>query len=151
MSRSVEPSAPRAALLLVRYQQAMLPADADAFADLYHADAVHEFPFRTAANVPRLRGREEVRRFYQKAWADRPIEITRIDDVAVHTGDDPDTVVGEMRINGIMRSTGAEFSLSTVVVITSRDGAIVKVRDYMDTFGLASQTGTLRALVERSA
>lgn len=135
--------------LLPRYRQAMLAADADAFADLYDPDGIHEFPFRTPAGVTRLQGREEIRRFYRGLWSDLPVEIARIDDVAVHTTGDPATVINELRISGTVRSTGADFGLNTVIVVTARDGSIVNARDYMDVFGLAAQTGTLRALAER--
>jgi ketosteroid isomerase-like protein len=136
--------------LLSGYRHAMLTADADAFADLYDADGVHEFPFRTPAGVTRLRGRDEIRRFYRSLWSDMRVEIARIDDVAMHATGDPDTVIDEMRVSGSVRSTGAGFEVNTLVILTTRDGSIVHARDYMDVFGLAVQTGTLPALAQLS-
>ncbi|MGP3922345.1 hypothetical protein [Streptomyces sp. 8N616] len=53
--------------VLARYHRAMLDKSADNLADLYAANAVHEFPFLFPGMPDRYQGREEVRAGYRAA------------------------------------------------------------------------------------
>lgn len=136
------PSPPDATALLRRYQQAMLAFDADALADLYAPDAVHEFPFMAPGHPPRYEDREALRAAYRRIWAGRRAELTDLRDVALHRGPGGDTVVSEWTARAVPHQ-GTPFDLSGVLVVTARDGRIVHVRDYMDAMGLALATGRL--------
>lgn len=131
------PTGPRE--VLDRYHRAMLDIDADALADLYAPDAVHDFPFRFHAFPDRYHGREEVRAGYRKAWASHPVQIAEIRTGAVHETVDPEVLVGEHTVIGTVRATGAPFELAGVLVIWVRDGLLTEVRDYIDVAAVARQ------------
>jgi ketosteroid isomerase-like protein len=128
--------------LLDRYHAAMLAFSADEFADLYADAAVHEFPFRAPGGVRRLAGRESVREHYRRAWDQPLLRLEVIESEAVHQTSDPGTVVDEWRGHGFTHQ-GDRVELSGLLVLTVVDGEIAKVRDYMDAYGLLSQTGRL--------
>lgn len=131
------PAGPRE--VLGRYRRAMLDVDADALADLYAPDAVHEFPFRVHGFPDRYHGREEVRAGYRTAWASHRVQLAGIRSVAVHEGADPEVVVGEHVLTGTVRATGAPFELAGILVIRVRDGLITEVHDYLDVAAVARQ------------
>src|SRR5262245_3649770 len=93
MSSSTAAGTPRA--LLARYHQAMLDQSADALAELYAIDGVHEFPLLSPFFPQRLHGREEVRRHYAAVWGAASIRIVEMREIAVHETSDPNVIVGE--------------------------------------------------------
>lgn len=71
-SSSGKTRSPREVLRL--FHAAMAAKSADALADLYAADGVHELSFPTPHQPPRLEGREAVRETYRRAWSDHPLD-----------------------------------------------------------------------------
>jgi ketosteroid isomerase-like protein len=126
--------------LLDRYHQAMINTSADELADLYAADAVHEFGFFNPAGIQRLDGREQVRAYYRRAWARPPLRLTKITNLAVHPAGESDTVIAEWVAEARPVGDGAPFSLAGVNVLTSRGRELIMVRDYMDLLGVAAGT-----------
>ncbi|SDT46524.1 nuclear transport factor 2 family protein [Microlunatus soli] len=125
--------------LLDRYHRAMITFDADAFADLYAADGVHEFPFRTPDGTQRLVGRDKIRSYYRRLWAEPPVRLDRIEDRASHQVSDT-VIINEWHGTGRHRNTTEGFELNGVIVLSARNGELDLVRDYMDVYGLISQT-----------
>ena len=123
--------------LLDRYYRAMLDKSADDLADLYAADAVHEFPFTAPGFPPRFEGRDEVRAGYHAAWDASPARVTAIEDVRLHETADPDVIIAEQRVVGTVGADGPSFAVPGVLVLRVRDGRLVHVRDYMDGLALA--------------
>ncbi|GAB2841809.1 hypothetical protein GCM10022221_46310 [Actinocorallia aurea] len=121
--------------VLERYYQAMLDKSADALADLYAVDAVHEFPF-SVPFPPRLEGREAVRALYRAVWGASPLRIREIRRTGLHPAADPEVVVAEQVVTGAL-PTGETVEVPGLLVLRVRDGLLVHVRDYMDTAGLA--------------
>jgi ketosteroid isomerase-like protein len=128
--------------LLALYQAAMLRFSADDLSDLYTEDAVHEYGFVTPGHEPSYTGRAQIRQAYARAWASPSVELDAIRDLAVHDTSDPAVIVDEWRATGRTRD-GSPIELAGVLVLEARRGMLVRVRDYMDVFGLASQTGRL--------
>jgi hypothetical protein len=58
--------------------------NADAFADLYAENTVHEFRLFSLFFPQRLNGREEIGRHYRTVWGASPMRILEIRDIAVH-------------------------------------------------------------------
>ncbi|MGW0683871.1 nuclear transport factor 2 family protein [Streptomyces sp. NPDC002754] len=134
--------------VLARFHRAMLDKSADDLADLYAADAVHEFPFLGFPGMPeRYQGREEVRAGYRAAWGASPAQPQRIDDVRVHESADPELITVEHVVVGTASTTGRTFSFPGLLVLRVRSGLIVHVRDYMDGLRIAHTLGRLPALV----
>lgn len=135
--------------LLARYEQTMIDLDADALADLYASDAVHEFGFIVPGHEPRYHGRDAIRAAYRAAWGAPSVRLVEIHHRALHDTTDPEMLVAEWA--GTARSTdGKTVDLAGVLVMRARDGYLIHVRDYMDVFGLAYQSGRLQDLA-RSA
>ncbi|MFI0942588.1 nuclear transport factor 2 family protein [Streptomyces sp. NPDC021020] len=126
--------------VLDRYYQAMLDKSADDLADLYAADALHEFPFATPGFPPSLEGREAVRAGYRASWGASPVQVAEIRRTAVHQTTDPEVIVAEQVVVGTIPATGATFGVPGLLVLRVHDGQISHVRDYIDTSGLRSAT-----------
>ncbi|MFF1906936.1 nuclear transport factor 2 family protein [Kitasatospora sp. NPDC058218] len=133
--------------VLARYQRAMLDKSADDLADLYAADAVHEFPFLFPGMPARYQGREEVRAGYRAAWGASPAQPQEIREVVVHESTDSEVITVEQVVTGTVTTTGQTFSLPGLLVLRVRNGRIVHVRDYMDGLGVAHAMGRLAAVV----
>jgi ketosteroid isomerase-like protein len=128
--------------LVDRYHAAMVAADADAFAGLYAPDGIHEFPFFNPYGVTRLDGPDQIRSFYQPLWSASDVVLDRVDSTALHHTDDRDTVIDELVSTGRRGPSRRPFRLAGLVVLTARDGRIVKVRDYLDLLGLSASEDT---------
>jgi ketosteroid isomerase-like protein len=146
MAISSDRNAPRS--LLERYHQSMLDKDADALAELYALDGVHEFPLLSPLFPRRLNGREEIRKRYGAVWGSSPIRIREIRQIAIHDTSDPHVIVSEAEYTADAGSTDQTFVLSFLIVMHAKEGLIVHLRDYMDTLGAAFALGRLPNLVD---
>lgn len=123
------------------FHAAMQAKSADALADLYAPDGVHEFPFFTPNQPPRIEGREAIRELYRRAWSDHPLDIERIDDVFVHEAEDGEIVVGQWKARATVRATGRAVEITGLLVLRVQGGRIVLARDFMDALGIAKAIG----------
>jgi len=126
--------------VLERWRRASLARSVEAMRSVYAADAVHEFPFAYPGVPTRLEGREAIVDWIAAGWAG---DVPRFDGyrtLAVHTTADPHTVVVEQEAVGTSATTGA-FTLPAIVVLTARDGQIVRLRDYVDVRAVAAVLG----------
>jgi ketosteroid isomerase-like protein len=143
-----EPARPRPtsgpAAVYERILEAALAGSPDDYADLYAADAVLEFPF-TAPGFPRsLRGQEEIRA-HLRATMGRAVRLEEFRGVAVHETTDPEVIVAEHAIVGTATASGLPCSIANLLVLTVRDGRIVRQRDYLDVLAAAAAAGRLDA------
>jgi ketosteroid isomerase-like protein len=138
---------PRA--LLARYHDAMLALDANALADLYAVDGVHDFPFLTAGRPRRYVGREEIRAGYGAAWGATPLRVEAISNVAVYETADPEVIIAEQDAMVVFPETGQRFAQPSILVMRARDGAFVHVRDYADQLRVWFELKRLPTLVAR--
>jgi ketosteroid isomerase-like protein len=100
----------------------------DDLASLYSVDSVIEIPF-VPPGVPTMsQGREVHRaRFTRIATL---LRFTSAASVRLHQTIDPDVVIGEYDLNGEVLSNGKTFTLSYIMVVTVKNGEIVRSRDY---------------------
>lgn len=128
--------------VLKRIQHAALTSDGS-LADLYAADAVHEWPFPFPGAPARLAGRDQI-----KAWSERiraggsRFRFERFDNVIVHETADPEVIIAEYDIHGQVTATGQSFTFSYVLVLRVRDGQIVHLRDYLNPLAMTRVAGT---------
>ncbi|RKN40442.1 nuclear transport factor 2 family protein [Streptomyces hoynatensis] len=126
--------------VLARYRRAMLDGSADALAELYAEDAVHEFPFRFPGAPAGFVGREAVREGYRGMWSG-PVRAFGIREVAVHETADPEVIVVEQVVSaGPGESPAAEVP-GLLVLRVGGDGLLTHVRDYMDVTAVAAARG----------
>ncbi|GLW66111.1 hypothetical protein Arub01_43550 [Actinomadura rubrobrunea] len=124
--------------IVARYHEAMCRKSADALADLYAEDAVHEFPFRAPGFPPRLEGREAIRLTYREKWGASPVVLDRVGDVVTHRTTDPEVVIVEQVATGAVGGPGGpRFAMPGLLVLRIRDGEITHCRDYLDGLALA--------------
>jgi uncharacterized protein len=145
MEPPIMPESPLLALspreALNRYQRAMLDKSADDLADLYAADAVHEFPFPLPSAPQRLVGREAVRATYRRLWGALSATVRSIQEVAVHETADPQVLIAEQIVVVSREDESETMAVPGLLVIRVRDGEIVHVRDYIDTGAAARARG----------
>ena len=126
--------------VLERLRQAAISQSADDMRRLYAAEAVHEFPF-TAPGVPsRLEGRDEIVNWIAEGWTANPLRYERYRTLAVHDTSDPETIIVEQEALGTSAATG-QFALPNVIVLTVRNGQIVRLRDYVNILAAAAAIG----------
>ncbi len=112
------------------------------FVECFAEDGVLELPFAPPGVPRRLEGRVAIRRMLEPAYraareAGRQILGYRDQRVRVDA-EDPEVVVHEFTIDG-RDELGAATSNAFVQVIRVRDGLIVEMRDYFDSFALAAR------------
>jgi uncharacterized protein len=126
---------------LDRYYQAMIDKSADDLADLYAVDAVHEFPFGVPGFPPRYEGREAVRAGYRAAWGASPAQVKEIRRTATYETTDPEAIIAEQVVVGTLPAQNATFTVPGLLILHVHHGLITRVRDYMDSSGVASARG----------
>ena len=137
--RAADAGSPRE--LLRRFHAAMQAKSADALADLYAPDGIHEFAFYTPNRPRELVGREAIRASYRAGWANHPLDIHAIADVFVYEATDPEVAIGQWRASATLRATSAPVELTGLISLRARAGQIVHVRDFMDGLGVAHALG----------
>jgi uncharacterized protein len=129
--------------LFARMKQHWL-SNAETGADSVLADdAVVEIPFAPPGRPRRFCGRAQFQAFAQQARASLPVRFTDCRDVAIHDTADPDVIVVEYELTGIVTTTGHQASASFIGVLRARDGQVVAWREYQDTMAIAAALGHL--------
>ncbi|MFI8076054.1 nuclear transport factor 2 family protein [Streptomyces sp. NPDC086033] len=124
--------------VLTCYYQAMLDKSPDDLADLYATEAVHEFPFTSPGFPARFEGREAVRAGYRAAWGASPAEVQEVRRVAAYETADPEVIIAEHVVKGTLTTKATTFTVPGLLILHVRDGLITRVRDYMDSAGVAA-------------
>jgi ketosteroid isomerase-like protein len=120
--------------------------DVTQLADLYADNVVIEMPFAAPLfPVRRETTREELRQGFSRATDRR---YTGVENATIHEMADPETVVLEYDLHGVHESTGEEFVLSYIMVMTVRDGLIVNSRDYSNLVQAAQAFGLEGQLID---
>ena len=127
-------------------EAAVSPAPGD-MADCYAPEVVIEMPFAVdALYPPRIATtREELRARFRAGTAMRRYKALR--NVTIHETSDPEVIIAEYELHGEMTATGEPFSARYAMVITIRDGYIVRSRDYTDPIAGARLLGRLPELI----
>ncbi|HEY4020920.1 MAG TPA: nuclear transport factor 2 family protein, partial [Pseudonocardiaceae bacterium] len=126
--------------VLERVRHAAISQSADDMSRVYAVDAVHEFPF-TAPGVPsRLEGRDAIVNWITAGWKANPQKYERYRTLAIHDTNDPETIIVEQDAIGTSATTG-EFALPNILVLTTRDGQVAHLRDYVNILAAAAVIG----------
>jgi ketosteroid isomerase-like protein len=126
--------------VLERFRHAAVSQSADDMSRVYAADAVHEFPFTRPGVPSRLEGREEIVNWVAAGWKASGLKYERYRTLAIHHTSDPDTIIVEQEALGTSASSG-EFALPNIIVLTVRNGQIVRLRDYVNVLAAAGAMG----------
>lgn len=113
--------------LLTKSLMCLECGDARGWCDLFHADGVLEFPYAPPGWSERFEGREAI-------WAQMrkfPEHLTiSFGEVTFHPVADPDLAIGEFHGEGTAIGSGRVLSQDYISVVTSKDGQILRYRDY---------------------
>jgi len=119
-----------------RVLRAGLAQDADAFAGLIAPDGHIEWPYLPAGVPSRVEGREPIREFL-RARAAGLVRFDEYRNTVIHETTDPEVVIVEYDVHGIVVATGAPLHQRIIAVIRVRDGLVVSYRDYLNPLVLA--------------
>ncbi|MEV0349387.1 nuclear transport factor 2 family protein [Nonomuraea sp. NPDC050680] len=97
-------------------------------ADLFAEDAVFEFPFQLPGAPQEEQGRETFRAHLKTGAQIQRFES--VDNVAIRQTADPEVVIAEYRLQGLVTATGKRFTSQIVMVARVRDGLISWSRNY---------------------
>ncbi|WP_434442571.1 nuclear transport factor 2 family protein [Lentzea sp. E54] len=106
----------------------------DSFADLFAADGVLAYRFPAPFQQPEIRGRDEIRAYFDTMRGARvreKIEIQQVEAITRLT-DDPDVVVAEITHRGWSKVKQDHYAFTAIAIIHLRDGEIVRYDDYMN-------------------
>ena len=106
----------------------LLAHDMHGYLDLWHDDAVTEFPFAPPGSPRRLDGITAI----TAHLIDYPriIRLAEVAVVALHETADPHVVIAEFNASGTVVATGKPYQMSYIVVLTVTNGKIAHYRDY---------------------
>jgi len=130
-----------------RFLRAAVGADPGDMADCYAARVVIEMPFAVEPLIPARveTTREELRTRFQAGAASRTYKS--VGEVVIHETADSDVVIIEYELHGEFTQTAEPFSLRFLMVLTVKDGHIVRSRDYSNPIAGAQVIGRLPELI----
>jgi ketosteroid isomerase-like protein len=130
-----------------RLLRAAISAEPGDMADCYAPAVVIEMPFAVAPLYPaRIETtREELRARFSAGAAIRRYQ--RLSDVVIHETADPEVVIAGYELHGELLATAEPFSQRFAMVMTIRDGQIVRSRDYTSPITGARLLGKVPELV----
>jgi uncharacterized protein len=130
-----------------RLLRAAVSADPGDMADCYAPSVVIEMPFAVASLYPdRIETtREELRARYQAGRAKR--RYKGLSNVVIYETTDPEVVIVEYELHGEFAETAEPFSMRFLMILTVRDGEIVRSRDYSNPIAGAQLLGKVPELV----
>lgn len=129
------------------FQRNLLANDPGEGDDLLAADVVIETPFAPPGHRSRFVGRAEFLAFAKPGRADLPVRFEEIRDIVVHDTADPEVIVAEYELVGVVTTTGRRAAASFVQVLRVRHGHIVHLREYQNALAIAEALGQLPALL----
>ncbi|MGI5230727.1 nuclear transport factor 2 family protein [Actinoallomurus sp. CA-142502] len=106
--------------------------DEAAAVDLYAENAVHEIPFAPAGAPARIEGREALRQMMDAQGGQSPVKYQGFENVQVWETTDPEVIIAEYEVVGIVISTGAGFRIPQLLILRVRDGKILLSRSYLN-------------------
>lgn len=123
---STETSRPRETFK--RAVQLLIDHDMRGFANLWAPDGTMDFPFATGDQPRRLQGRPAVVE-YLRRYTDM-VDVRDGVVQVIHDTADPDTIVVEWEVSGVVVATARPYRMPYVAVITVGAHGIVSYRDY---------------------
>src|ERR1700739_1343464 len=109
--------------VLARRRRLILSRDADGFADLFAPEGGIDLPFPVPGAPARLEGREAIRE-YSRHFAASLLHVEDFEVTELYQTQDPEGVIGEMRANVTLTTTGRSLAATSIQVLRIREGQI---------------------------
>ncbi len=116
----------------------LLDHDMHAFVEMFAPDGVMEFPLAAEGSTTEVRGHAALHDYLDDYASVLDIRSLERD---LHETSDPEVAIVEMRADGVVVATGSPYRMAYIGVITVRDGAIVRYRDYWSPAAAAEVVG----------
>jgi ketosteroid isomerase-like protein len=110
-------------------------------------NAVIETPFAPPGRPKRFEGREEFLAFAKPQRAALPVRFEEVRNVTIHDTVDPEVIVVEYELAGMVTATGRRAAAPFIAVLRVRDGKTVHWREYQNVPAMAEALGQLPALL----
>jgi ketosteroid isomerase-like protein len=113
------------------------------FADLFAEDGVMAYCFPTKWQPEEIKGRDEIRAYFDRMRGQQvreKIEVQHVDAITRRT-DDPDVVVAEITHRGWSKVKQDNYTFTAIAIIHLRDGEITRYDDYMNPLLLTELLG----------
>ncbi|MPZ82006.1 MAG: hypothetical protein GEV28_17085 [Actinophytocola sp.] len=114
--------------------------------DVWAPDVVIEAPFAPPGQPRRFENRDAFVAATRAARESLQVRFESLTWTAVHETTDPEVLVLEYELGGMVLTTGKEASAPFVAVLRVRDGQIVHWREYQDKLAIAAALGELPTL-----
>lgn len=114
-----------------------------AFDDLLAEDAVIETPFSPRSRPNRFDSKADFLAFAERTRGELPFRFEECRNVVVHETTDPEKIVVEYELAGIVLPTGQAASAAFIGVLRVRDGRVVLWREYQNTLAITEILGGL--------
>jgi ketosteroid isomerase-like protein len=113
--------------------------------ELWAPDVVVETPF-AAGGPSRVEGRDNFLARTKTSRETIPIRVEEMRNVVVHETTDPNKIVVEYELVGVVLSTGNRESALFIAVMEIRDGLLTLWREYQNTLAMAQAIGKIPGL-----
>lgn len=121
-----------------RLQGCTLAGDVRGFADAFAVNGVVEFPFGPPGRIC-PRGRDEIREYARELA--KSVRFTAITRQTRHETADPDVLIAEWEVEGVVLATGTTCLLKHVSVLKTGGEGVEHFRDYRSRPVLGEATG----------
>jgi uncharacterized protein len=132
-----EPTAPGPRQVFDSYMRLIL-SNEDVFGTLAADDIVVEMPFAAPGRPRRIAGRDQLVATATAGRAALPVRFDEFRTVVIHDTADPEVIVVEFELAGMITTTGRLAAAPFIGVLTVRDGKITRWREYQDTRAMAA-------------
>jgi ketosteroid isomerase-like protein len=110
-------------------------------------DAVIEMPFAPPGRPARFEGRASFLAFAEPERESFPVRFEEVRDVVIHDTADPEVIVVEYELAGVVTTTGRRASAPFIGVLRVRDGKTVLWREYQNVLAVADALDRLPMLL----
>ncbi|WP_437725513.1 nuclear transport factor 2 family protein [Sorangium sp. So ce861] len=118
--------------------------DIEGWLALFADDATVEFPYATALGAPaRLEGKPAIRSHFE-GIIERFRDLS-LRDVRRYPTTDPDVALAEVHGSAIILPSGKRYEQDYVMVVATRDGKVVRYREYWNPAPVAEAFGEVAA------
>lgn len=121
-----------------RLQGCTLAGDVHGFADAFAVNGTVEFPFGPPSRIS-PRGRAEIREYARELA--KSVRFTTITRQTRHETADPDVLIAEWEVQGVVLATGATCLVKHVSVLKAGGDGVEQFRDYRSRPVLEEATG----------